>query len=236
MKKYSAVPVLLVSLLLSSCVNTVEHIIFDDDTVCGENVNTGYQRVSAEANQVLPVITPNTRLVFVNKAGEEMSLTLKKQTDQSSVLNYKILCSNYEWNTTQFEYCSGQVLDYVFESDPVHGIRVDYSLWVDFVHDGSGALFDRCSASLWTEEHALSGGTIRFVADQRGNQLPDELTRAGEWDRAVGDTTMLGRKFHDVTYTNWGVNKGKGIFFQKGLGIIGINAGNEVIWVLDRVE
>lgn len=81
-----------------------------------------------------------------------------------------------------------------------------------------------------------SGGSLRLVADSRGKQLPNEITKPGEWERTVGDTIMMGRNFKQVTYTNWGMNQGKGIFFQKGLGIVAIYSDNKVVWVLDRVE
>ncbi|MBC7777022.1 MAG: hypothetical protein H7246_16440 [Phycisphaerae bacterium] len=238
MTKLLAIPALisLMFLFSSCCEDALTHIILDDDTVCGEDVNTGYQPVSENAKRVLFPIATDTRLIFVNQAGEEMTLSVKKATDQKSTLNYKVLCSNYDWNTCQYEFCNGQMLDYTFESDPAHGIKIYYSMWVDFVKDDSGTLFDQFSARLWTDELGLSGGNLRLVADNRGQQLPAELTKPGDWERVVGDTTMLGHPFHDVTYTNWGMNQGRGIFFQKGLGIIGIYAGNEVIWVLDRVE
>ena len=57
-----------------------------------------------------------------------------------------------------------------------------------------------------------------------------------EWQRTVGDTTMLGRPSQDVTYHNWGINKGKGYFFQKGVGIVALWSENQAFWVLDAME
>lgn len=47
---------------------------------------------------------------------------------------------------------------------------------------------------------------------------------------------MLGRPSQDVTYHNWGINKGKGYFFQKGVGIVALWSENQAFWVLDAME
>lgn len=235
MTKYLAISFLTAVLfVMTSCEEVARHIIFNDDTVCGENIKTAYQPLTNKAKSVIAPITANTRFVYVNGVGEEMILTLKRSADQKTILNYKQLCYNAEWNTAQYEYCEAQSLEYVFESDPAHNTQIYYNLYVNHV-PRDGRFFDAFSASLYMHQ-PLTGGGTQFIADDRGQSLPPMPESHPEWERSVGDTTMLNRTFQNVIYANWGINEGKGIFFQKGVGIIAIRSGDAAFWVLDRVE
>ncbi len=230
MTKYFAVPVLFTFIFMCSSCQEAFVFLVDDDTVCGENVNTGYQTVSNKAFQMTAALNPQSRLVFVNEQDVKMVLPLVNIREQKGHLYYKILCNNYAYNVTQYEYCEAQMLDYIF-CDTVNNAEIRYSWYVDHSNE---MIFDMFSTSLRVDNYL--GGSDRFVADSRGQRLPANLTNPNEWERTVGDTTMLGRPFQDVTYHNWGMNKGKGYFFQKGVGIVAMWSENQAFWVLDAME
>lgn len=231
MTKYFVMPVLFAFFFMCSSCHEVIAVILDDDTVCGEDVYTGYQPVSNHALEMTAALNAQTRIVFKNAAGEEMVLTLKEVREQKAPMSYKNLCYNASYNISQDEYCDIQMLDYIFV-DAANNAEIWYSWYVD--HSGE-MIYDVFSTSVRVK-NPMIGGSNTWVADNRGQQLPENLTTPDEWERTVGDTTMLGHSFRDVTYHNWGVNKGKGFFFQKGVGIVAIWAENEAFWVLDRVE
>ncbi|HOY06200.1 MAG TPA: hypothetical protein PLO67_12405 [Saprospiraceae bacterium] len=224
MTKYFAVPALLMfSILFTSCDELVA-IALDDDTVCGEDVYTGYQPVSNHALEIVP-LTDSTQFTFVNAAGEEMKLTLRKKTDQKGRLDYKTLCYNASYNISQSEYCESQMLEYIFENTD-HKAEIRYN-W--YVNNSGEMLYDAFSTSIKLDNYL--GGSNNWVADDRANELP-VIYGVGEWARPVGDTVMLGQSFQNVTYYNWGVNKGKGYFFVEGKGVVAMWAENKAFWVL----
>ena len=84
MTKYLVVPAFIAMILsITSCERFVE-VILDDDTVCGEDVNTGYQPVSNEAYAMMPQLSQNTRFVYTNAAGEEMVLICSEKREQKA--------------------------------------------------------------------------------------------------------------------------------------------------------
>ncbi|MCA0235221.1 MAG: hypothetical protein LCH81_02430 [Bacteroidetes bacterium] len=229
MKKYFVVPAFFAAAMLFTSCDQLVRAAIDDDTVCGENVNTGYRTVSDKAYEMMPVMNENTRFVYTNAAGEEMKLTLKEKREQKAVLNYKILCYNASYNITQYEYCETQMVDYVFENAE-QGAKIYYSWYLDQKDE---MIYNAFNTSIYMG--TLTGGSNTWVADDLGNELP-AIAGMGEWAREVGDTTILGRPFHNVTYYNWGINAGKGFYFEKGKGVIALQANNDILWVLDRVE
>lgn len=229
MKKYFVVPAIVaIAMSFTSCERFVE-VILDDDTVCGEDVNIGYEPISNEAYTMMPQLSQNTRFVYTNAAGEEMQLTCTEKREQKSAVKYKILCYNASYHITQYEYCDAQSVEYIFKNAE-KGAEIRYSWFID--HSGE-MLYNAFSTYLYMG--TTTGGINTWVADDLGNELP-AIAGMGEWAREVGDTTILGRPFHNVTYYNWGINAGKGFYFEKGKGVIALQANNEVLWVLDRVE
>ncbi len=236
MTKYIAVPFFVAVLFLfTACEETVKHVIFHDDTVCGEDVYTGYQTISLRAKAFATPLDSNTRFVYVNEKGGQMTLRLKEIRDHKSRLNYKTLCYNSEWNTSQYEYCDAQMLDYIFVSDDAHDTKIWYSWYIDHTSgDGQGQLFQVFSPSIYMGGYY--SGSVNYLAEDYYQSLPNNMPQFNNWERPVGDTTMLGRSFQNVTYVNWGMNQGKGFFYQKGVGVVAIRPDGEQFWVLDRVE
>ncbi len=210
-------------LLFTSCKEIIA-VALDDKTVCGEDVYTGYQPVSNHALEIVP-LNDSTQYTFVNETGEEMKLTLREKRDRKGRLNYKTLCYNASYNISQYEYCESQNLEYVFENTEHHA-QIRYN-W--YVNNSGEMLYDAFSTSITLDNYL--GGSNEWVADNRANQLPP-IYGAGEWARPVGDTVMLGKSFKNVTYYNWGVNKGKGFFFVEGTGVVALWAENKAFWVL----
>lgn len=231
MTKYFVVPALFAFILVFSSCEEALSILINDDTVCGEDVYTGYQPVSPDAFEMTVALTPQTTLVFVNAQQEEMILTVKEVRDQKTVMFYKNLCFNLSNNDSQDEYCDAQTLEYIFQ-DPQHDAEMRYNWYVD---NSGEMIYDAFNVSINVKNSSL-GGDNTWVANPRAQQLPEDLTRPKEYERVVGDTTMLGRPFQNVTYHNWGYNKGKGFFFQKGVGVVAMWVENKAFWVLDRVE
>ncbi|MBL7783493.1 MAG: hypothetical protein JNM22_19830 [Saprospiraceae bacterium] len=229
MTKYLVVPAFIAMILsITSCERFVE-VILDDDTVCGEDVNTGYQPVSNEAYAMMPQLSQNTRFVYTNAAGEEMVLICSEKREQKNVVQYKTLCYNASYHTTQYEYCEAQNVEYIFKNTE-KGAEIRYNWYID--HSGE-MLYNAFSTYIYMG--TLTGGSNTWVADDLGNELP-VMAGMNESAHPVGDTTILGHSFHDVTYYNWGVHAGKGFYFEKGKGVVALQANKEVLWVLDRVE
>jgi hypothetical protein len=232
MTKYFAVPALLaVFFTFTSCVEIAHAILVgDDDTVCGEDVQTTYQPVSPKALAMTAPLDSSTILVFVNEQGTEMKMTVQKIQDDKARLNYKMLCSNYSYNTMQYEYCASQMLNYEFRNEQ-YDAEISYYWFLDHSEE---MIYDRFRTTIGVGN--FLGGYNTWVADTRSNPLSESLLLPNEYERTVGDTTLLGRPFQNVTYHNWGVNKGKGFFFQKGVGVVAMWAENRAFWVLVRVE
>ena len=144
-------------------------------------------------------------------------------------MNYKTLCYNASYNITQYEYCEAQNVEYIFKNAE-KGAEIRYNWYID--HAGE-ALYNAFSTYIYMG--TLTGGSNTWVADDLGNELP-VIPGMNESARLVGDTTIMGHPFHNVTYYNWGINAGKGFYFEKGKGVVALQANNEVLWVLDRVE
>jgi len=236
MTKYIAVPFFAAVLfVLTACEATLEHVIFHDPTVCGEDEYRGYQTISPRAKAFVAPLDSNTRFVYVNEKGSQITLHLKQIGDQKTRLKYKTLCYNSEWNTSQYEYCDAQYLNYIFVSDNEQDMKIEYSWYIDHTSSSESAqLFQVFSPRIEMGDYYI--GIVSYLAEDYYQPVPDKSGLFNNWERPVGDTTMLGHSFQNVTYINWGVNPGKGFFFQKGVGVVAIRPDNEQFWVLDRVE
>lgn len=220
-----------ITLFLSSCCEEINPIwIIDPPQPCGPDVSYGLMPLTADTRAVLPDFNKNSRLVFVNAAGNERVFQMTTLLESTYHTNHVTLCSSAYGD--QHGYYEAQSIQYLLRSG--EGQDNPFINYVLRVEPYGEALYDGIEVQAHWDRQIY--GQADFVTDDRGAALDDYVRGLRDNEQALAQVTLLGRSFQDVIFVSRPEDPAQGFYFQKGLGVVGFQLPGQVLWVLDRVE
>ncbi len=204
--------------------------VFPEASPCSTEVRVGESKISGKSLAMVESLKIGQKLIFKNAQGVEISFIFEEENEEFVKLDVGTRCEYFESNninhrfktqapfigTLDYRWFAGSVWEYESESRPYDNFDINFSLFY--------------------ANEILNGGG-RFLADAK-NVKPGTLNMTyfsvGDFSKTV---ILQGKTFQNVEFLK-DVNAvaEKGVYFQKGFGVIGFQMDANTIWVFDRLE
>lgn len=200
---------------------------------CGLNVRLGRVEVSSDSRQMVPYDGSET-LVFVDQAGQEHRLRGIGPDSIAMHLVVNELCVSSKVDF-QYEYYQAEEWTIEFKGiDTDEPASVTIKLFPQIFIRGSSDTLFYDERTIWAIVPNAMAFSVEDISDERGRPLtPNERADLISPQVSLGDTTLFGRSFSEVT--EYG-SRAERLWLNPQKGVIAFARDSTFHWVLDRIE